>query len=88
MDAPALEALCDEDGHPWGVYAYGHIDPATITLEAINAALAYYCDADPIKDPAVQHLWMHQDPEAGEDYPFHWCDADTLGAIAVTGVKF
>lgn len=85
---PTLECLNTEDGDPWGVYAYGHVDPASITLEAVNAALDW-AGHEPIDAADVEHLWMQCDADDGSvDYPWHWCAADVTGAIAVTGVKF
>ncbi|MBR2268283.1 hypothetical protein [Sphingobium sp.] len=85
-----VEALTTEDGDPWGVYAYGHIDPALLTLDLINEALDYI-GLDPIDRAEPQHLWMHaeEDEDGGmPDYPWHFCPAGAEGAIAVTGIDF
>lgn len=88
----SIELTCygTEDCEPWGVFAHGHVDPALITVEAINVAL----DAggfEPIDHADVEHLYMaHDEEDAGEDgmFPWHWCQADTDGAVAITGIKF
>jgi hypothetical protein len=86
-----LECLGTEDGDPWGVYAYGHIDPALVTLDAINAELDR-AGFEPVDSADVRHLWMVSDDmgdeDANEEYPWNWCAPDVPGAIAVTGVKF
>ena len=79
-----------EDGDPWGVYVYGHIDPALLTLDLINEALDEIGHA-PRDRAEPEHLWMHaEEDEAGvmSDYPWHFCPAGTEGAIAVTGIDF
>lgn len=85
-----VEALTTEDGDPWGVYVYGHIDPALLTLDLINEALDEIGHA-PRDRAEPEHLWMHaEEDEAGvmSDYPWHFCPAGTEGAIAVTGIDF
>lgn len=85
-----VEALTTEDGDPWGVYVYGHIDPALLTLDLINEALDYI-GCDPLDRSEPEHLWMHaeEDEDGGmSDYPWHFCAAGTEGAIAVTGIDF
>lgn len=85
-----VEALTTEDGDPWGVYAYGHIDPALLTLDLINEALDDI-GCEPIDRAEPEHLWMHaeEDEEGGmPDYPWQFCPAETEGAIAVTGIDF
>jgi hypothetical protein len=85
-----VEALTTEDGDPWGVYVYGHIDPALLTLDLINEALDEIGHA-PRDRAEPDHLWMHaEEDEAGvmSDYPWHFCPAGTEGAIAVTGIDF
>ncbi|SNT09521.1 hypothetical protein SAMN06295912_1404 [Sphingomonas laterariae] len=79
-----------DDGQPWAVFRIGHIDPALVTLDEINAALDN-SGYDAVEEAEVEHLWIVNDPEdAGEEglYPWHWCQADTPDAIAITGVKF
>ena len=88
MPSPLIEALVTEDGDPWGIYAYGHIDPSLLTLDLINEALD---DAgiDPLERAEPQHLWMFaEEDEDGEigDYPWRFCPEGTKGAIAVTGI--
>lgn len=89
----AVQLTCygTEGGEPWGVFADGHIDRSLITLDAINEALDVQGGYDPVGGAMVDHLWMvHDEEDAGEEarYPWHWCEAGTPGAIAVTGVKF
>jgi hypothetical protein len=83
-----MEALATEDGDAWGVYAYGHLDPALITLDLINEALEYAA-LDPLDRAEPKHLWMYaEEDEDGEmpDYPWRFCPEGTEGAIAVTGI--
>ncbi|WP_010545231.1 hypothetical protein [Sphingomonas elodea] len=83
-----VEALGTEDGDVWGVYAYGHIDPSTLTLELINEALDY-AGFEPLDHAEPQHLWMYaEEDEDGiiGDFPWRFCPEGTERAIAVTGI--
>lgn len=87
-DKLLMEALATEDGDAWGVYAYGHVDPALVTLDLINEALDY-AGLDPLDRAEPVHLWMYAEKdEDGEmpDYPWRFCSEGTEGAIAVTGI--
>lgn len=94
--ARLVEFFMTEDGEPWGLFVYGHVDPASVAGELQQAFEQHRqlgevdADYDDWKvDPgSIIHLWMRQRENAPEDLSFYWCEADAPGAISVTGIRF
>lgn len=85
-----LTSFGTEDGDPWAVFADGHIDPSLVSLDAINASLDRG-GFEPVSAADIKHHWIYEDAdEAGEDgmFPWQWGNADTFGAVPITGVRF
>ena len=86
-----------EDGEPWAVFVYGHVEPASVVPD-LQAEFDRLLKSGEIDDPdfadwkadpgEVKQLWFHQREDAPEDAPFHWCEAGTTDAIPITGIRF
>jgi hypothetical protein len=100
VDQP-VQRLADffmtEDGEPWAVFVYGHVDPASVVAQ-IEQQIAFahrigHIDDEWMEtwelDPAkIQQLWIYTEDDAPEDAPYLWGDANSPGACPITGVRF
>ncbi|MFT4129933.1 hypothetical protein [Labrys sp. (in: a-proteobacteria)] len=91
-----VEFFRTEDGEPWGLFVYGHVDPISVAND-LQLAFEQHRSlgevdeewADWSVDPdSIGNVWMYQREDAPEDASFYWCETGKAGAIPVTGIRF
>ncbi|QEN86904.1 hypothetical protein FZC33_11440 [Labrys sp. KNU-23] len=91
-----VEFFRTEDGEPWGLFVYGHVDPASVANE-LQQTFERHRDLGEVDeewdgwavDPGeIRQYWTYQREDAPEDLSFYWCEAGRAGAISVTGIRF
>lgn len=78
----------DNEGEPWSAHVEGRIDIAEFTaaVEADPEAREMMHDFRCYK---IVHTYMVDMGESPDDeFSWHWCEADTPKAVAVTAVRW
>lgn len=75
----------DEDGDPFAVGTWGHVDKGAIT-RAMVRNWCHACDALAPRRHVVQHLYVVEveNPNGGTEPWYQWCQADAPGARPIT----
>lgn len=92
-----IEWLFDSGDEHWAILTHGHVSLDLFKV-AVTKSREYDTDARMLAGAELGHFYMHEvptEPTAVEDdlpldddYPWHWCQADAPGAVAITAYKF